>query len=436
MRAFVAVLLVALMIAPSASAIHGESPEPAKEPTLAIREALYEVNRTIGQVEDRYGDGPGIRDAKHKRALAARSFVSGNHWATVGHLLEAESIIQRVQVWHENEGASDRDAAYFSDMESKWREAEGWITDIHKRMINLQATGVDLWVLDHVLLAGSILADAERMHRNWPQIAQQWEKGQRGEKVKNALAAFSYGTIQKVQIADGIITRALRNASDDPVGPVVGNATLRGIMDSLSPMIKNGSVSFDRQMRGIINGNIAEGEWLAALGGTVAWSQKQAPAAVQHTADEPDERYSPENIVRHLRNVTEEDSTLETLDGMGVAGATARHGLAKAKTLLHIAHNQTESGNATFRTSLQAAEALGGISAAHTSLGILKVAAGESPPPAIIHLPLVSAGEVDLSDRNTTDGEATEETAGSWWLWAGAIGGLLAAAAIVRRRNR
>lgn len=445
MRAPVAILLAGLMLVPSATilapnagAVHEERIQPAVEPSHALRAALYDVNRTIGEVEDQYGDGPGVRDAKDKRALAARSFVAGNHWLTLSHLLEAESIIRRVQVTHENEGASDPDAAYFSDMEAKWRESEAWITDLHKRLIDLQSTGVDLWVLDHVLLAGAILAKAERMHKAWGGVAKSWERGQREQQMKNALAAFSYGTIQYSQIADGIITRALRNQTDEPVGPIVGNATLRGIMDSLQPMIRNGSVSFDRQMSGIINGNIAEGEWLAALGATVTWSEKQAPAAVQHTLDEPESRYEPERVVRHLYNVTHNDTTLQTLDEMGVAGAEARGSLQKARVTLEIVMNETERGNTSIQTSLRAAEGLGAISAAHTSTAILKVAAGESPPDEIIHLPIRSGGGLELSNgTNTTDTDDEDGApVGSWWLWVGAMGALAIGAFAVRRRRR
>lgn len=438
MRAIVAVLLAGLMLVPSASALHDRPIAPAEQPARTFREVIFQVNDTISRIEEQVGDDPQLRQARDKLSSAAEAHNRGSHWITLSRLLEAVSLARRAQVEYETRDASDPQAAYFSQMESKWRESRGWIKDIHRRLIDLQSTGVDLWDLDHILLAGSILAKAERMHKAWGGIAKAWEKGQRGGKSKNALAAFSYGVILYIDIADTIITKGLQNQPDEPVGPVVGNSTLQGIMESLKPLVRNRSVSFDRAMISIINGNMASDEWLAALGASVAWSQKQAPAAVQHTLDEPNKGYDPENVTQHLNEVVHDTAILEEMDDLGVPGAQARFSIPHATAALRIALNETESGQASQSTALQAAEGLGAMSAAQMSHAILKLAAGEDPPQPVVFLPAGGAGGLELADNSTdrANGGSGGNDIGSGWLWLGALGALGLAAAVVHRRRR
>lgn len=441
MRALVAVLLAGLMLVPPASAIHDRPIQPAEQPARAFREAIFDVNETITRIEDQIGDHPkyqsSLDQARNKLVSAAEGHNSGNHWLSMSRLLEAVAIARKAQVQYENRQASDPDAAYFADMESKWRESRGMIKQYHERMLDLQSAGIDLWTLDHALLAGSIATEGESLHKSWNGIAKSWDRGQRGDKMKNALAAFSYGVILYMDVAQQIVTKAIQNHPEETIGPVVGNATLEGVMDSLQPIVKNRSVSFDRQLTSIINGNIAEEEWLAALGSVVAWSQKQAPAAVQHRLDEPDKQFPTEAVVSHLRNLTEEDHTLEDLDKMGVAGAQARYSLSQAAYSLRIVLNQTERDEGDTRTTLQAAEGLGALSAAHTSQAILELASGGDPPENVIHLPVSNVGEFALGPgANDEGGDEDEASAGSWWMWVATASVLGLIAVAVRRKRR
>lgn len=434
MRAVVAVLLAGLMVVPGASAIHDQQIQPAVEAGRAFRDTIMDVNRTLGDIEAQVGDDPKLDQARQKLVDAGKAHNAGNDWLALSHLLEAVAIARRTQVEYENRDASDQDAAYFADMETRWEESRAWIGDVHQRLEDLQSTGIDLYTLDHALLAGSIMTEGERLHRSWQGIAQAWERGQRDGQVKNALAAFSYGVILHAKIADRILTNALENHPDEPVGPVVGNSTLEGVVDALRPTVSNRSVSFDQALSGVINANIASGEWLAALGSMVRWSQRQAPAAVEHVLDEPEDRFSAEAVTHHLADLVENDTTLDQIDALGPPGAQARHSLAQATGVLRIVENALEEGRNGTGVTLRAAHGLGALSAAHTSLAILKVSAGEDPPRNFIHLPVSSAGEFGLSETGSPDDDGGMSV-GSAWLWVAAAGALVVAGIVLRRRR-
>jgi len=441
MRALVAAFLVGLLLAPPTAALHdSEQIEPAVEPTHTFREAIYDLNRTIREVEERHGESPEIDQAKNKRALAAQAYVAGNHWLTLAHLLEATSLVERVDTWEENEGASDREAAYYEDMEDKWSEANAVIHDTRDRFEELQSEGVDLYMLDHALLAGAILTKGERRHAAWSQYSQAWEKGQRNDQLKNGLASTAHGAILHAEIAKGLLDRAERNQTDEPVGPVVGNSTLRGITESLEPNLANGSVSIDTEFNQIIGSQMANEQWLSALGATVAWSEKQAPAAVQHVMQEDEEKqvFKPDDVVDYFFQLEGEDDTLAGVDDLGVPGATARYSLSEARGTAQVLEErvrQNDTREPDWQVAIQAGQGLGALSAAHTSLAILKVAAGETPPDRIVHLPTHSPGAVDLG--NGTAGEPADEDSrfgvpGPGLALAGVAVGL---AALVRRRR-
>lgn len=446
MRPILAILLSGILLIPmpTAQALHEDEEPfvPAEEPSHAFREAIYDLNRTIRDVEERHGEHPKIDEAKNKRALAAQAFVAGNHWLTLHHILEATAVIEHHNTWQEKQGATDREAAYFNHMNDKWQEAHSWIGNVHDRLERLEDEGVDLWMLDHALLAGSILTKGERLNNMWGTMEEAWDRGERGDQVRNMLAASSYGAIMHAQLAEGILDRAERNATDEPVGPIVGSHTLRGIMDSLEPMLANGSVSIDRDFNRLISTHIAEENWLAAMGGTVAWTEQQAPAAVQHAMQsDGDPPFQPDDVIDHLFKLDAEDETLQGIEELGVPGASAKYSLVQVRGTTTVLEERTqEDENVTWDQALQAGEGLGALSAAHTSLAILQVANGDAPPDRVIHLPTHSAGAMDLDENQTEDAGETEDDsllavpAGGWLVLLSV--GLLAAVVYQRHRRR
>ncbi len=444
MRPILAILMAGLLMIPmpTAQALHEDEDPlvPAEEPSHTFREAIYDLNRTIRDTEERHGDHPKIDEAKNKRALAAQAFVAGNHWLTLHHLLESTAIIEHHNAWQEKQSASDREAAYYSEMQDTWQEAHSWIENTHDRLEDLEAQGVDLWMLDHALLAGSVLTKGERLNNMWGTVKEAWDRGERGDQMRNMLAASSHGAIMHAEIAEGILDRAERNATDEPVGPIVGSHTLRGIMDSLEPMLANGSMSLDRDFNRLIATHMGEEKWLAAMGGTVAWSEQQAPAAVQHAMQADGEPpFQPEDVIEHLFNLDAEDETVQSLDELSVPGASAKYSLAQVKGTAQVMEERTqEEDEITWNHALQASEGLGALSAAHTSLAILQVANGDAPPDRVIHLPTHSPGALDL-DESTLEDASEDDTlfAVPTWGWLAPLAaGLLIAFGYTRHRRR
>lgn len=442
MRSFPAVLLAALLLVPvpTGQALHDGDPiVQADEPSHAFYASIVDLNETIAQVEAEHGEHPAINEAKQARAKAMQAFMAANHWLTLHHLLQSTVIIERHNAWEANQGASDQEAAYFSDMRDAWERADDQIHRVHERMKAIENEGVDLWMLDHALLAGSILVKGERFHVMWGDAQSAWEDDRRDNEMKNMLVASSYGAMMHANLAENILDRAVENQTEEPVGPVVGTHTLRGITDALDPVLSEGSMSLDRTVPQLISSHMANEVWLAALGGTLAWAEEQANAAVQHgyQADEPP--FQPEDVVAYLFELDEDDDTLQDVDEMGVPGASARFSLSEAAGIATVLEQETEDRDEiSWTMALQAADGLGALSAAHTSMAILTVAAGESPPDRIIHLPTHSSGALDL-DESDLDAE-TESDEGAFavpaWGWiVTLVTGLLVALFLLRRRR-
>ncbi len=407
MRRILPVLVVGVLIvlASPVFAAHGEEPiQPAEEPSHAFLAQIYDVNRTIAEVEAKVGNDPAIDDAKHQRALAAQSFMSGNHWVTLQHLWQATYIIERVSAEYDSREASDQEASYFSEKRAAWNEATAIITNVHEDMLELQSEGVDLWMLDHALMAGYLLAKGENLHRSFGPTAEAWEGGDRSEQMRNGLSAFSHGAKMHALLAQGILDRAQANQTDQPIGPVMGNATLRGTVDAIGPVLAEGATGVDREFQGIVEGNLVEEEWLAALGATIAWSENQANVAFQWTFD--DGSYDTMDMVHHLEELIENDESMEVIDGLGVPGAQARFSLPQAYAGYHQALNDTEEGEVTHATALQATQALGALSAVHTSAAIMQAASGQTPMDHVVHLPTHSAGSFDLEEMPVQEQDA------------------------------
>lgn len=435
MRQAFAVFLVLALLVPAVPTAVADHREEARAPSPVVSEVfkdvLLQVADEINATREKVGeDDPLIQQAADRWKKASRAHNGGDDWLTLAHLVEAVTFMHRAEIEHDTRGASDQDAAFFSRTEAAWNEGQGWISSVHERMLDLQSLGVDLWMLDHTLLAGDILAQGERIYKSWTAVAQGWEDGQRGDQAKNGLVGFSYGAILHADIADQLIDKALDEAPEEPVGPTVGNSTLQGTMEALNPLVANASVSFDRQLNSIVSGNMGSGEWLAALGAATTWARAQPSAAVQHTLGESeDKQYDPVAVVERLRTVLTDDPTFEVLDDLGTEAAQAQYSLAQADATLHLTQRSVEEGNETTRTSLEAAEGLGAASAAHMNLAILQLVAGEDPPREIVHLP-ASNGTLNIdrpADPSGDDGEAGTNLLGSPWFW---VVGVLAAGAI------
>lgn len=436
------------MTAPSAAAFHQETPVAAAPVVAeAFRDTIFDVNDTIGDVEAQTGER--LDDARRQLQGATEAHNSGNQWKSMSNLFQALTIAKKAQWEHEiqQQQGEDEDAQFFSKAQSSHQDAQARIGAIHERMMDLQEAGVDLWELDHVLLAGNLLAQGERVDRQYPPLAQQWSDGQRNERMRNGLVAFTQGPILFADIADRIITKTLQQSPDEPVGPVVGNATLEGVNNAITPILDNSSVSFDEKFRSIINGNIQEREWLAALGASVAWSTKQAPAAIQHHLDEQTTPYDAEAVTHHLEDLLHNGTQIEEFDEIGVPGAQARMGYAEAATRLRIAEAQLERSenlseanrsDADRQTSLTASRGLGALSTVDVSLAILELASGNEPKEDLIHLPISSAGEADLAEGGDSDepDEGSALPVGTVWIGALTLGALVAVAIVATRRRR
>lgn len=423
MRAQLACLLVLLMIAPPATAAHDRSNvTPAPVVGEAFRDAIFDANDTITRIEERKGEP--LIEARQQLDDGREAHNSGNHWMTMSKIFQAMTVAERAAIEHEIRGASDKDAAFKAETKDAWQQADAVIHDMHERMTDLEKAGVDLWELDHAILAGMLLTKGERVHAQYPMIEKQWDQGQRGDEMRNGLVAFSEGATTYVEVADRLLTKALQESPDEPVGPVVGSATLEATVDAIAPMVGNKSVSFDDEMRKIVNGNMQEEEWLASLGAIAAWSERQASAAVQHQLGEPEQAYEAEAIVHHLDHEVHNGTHLETFKDLGVDAANARYSLAQAIANLRAAEAQLENAEneqEEMRAALSAAEGLGALSVVNVNMAALEIVDGQHPTYDLVHLPVTTAGAAALEGDPPAEDQSAEDRSMPVSIWLGAL---------------